>query len=435
MSCFIFLGKNMLKYLISLFFLVLLSCGTPQEGYRRDTRTGDAEGLEELRRKYLELAGTLDGLVTSDFKDCSGVGETANVIIQNICKFAQAATSEVRVELANKLAAHVRILQERLDSGDLDTISLAVQIGNINNDLAVLKALVNAGMTDVVIAAEVLSAGPLYETLLRRSDKGRINAYVEAYGQQISLGDNPATATNGSSVVTIQTGFAITSVNTSADTMTLNNHQLFDTEAVRFSSTGTIPAPLVGSTTYYVCNTTANTWQVKTASDCSGAVIDLTSSGSGIISILPVHGLSNGDIVFLSQLSEGRGFASGDLFGEFTVSSATVTSFQITARRNATASGVFGGTIGIMKRVIGRGMSTIATNTDADNTDTAVRQANLGSKRWNFIVKEFTATHNGELYVCYSLSSGTASFATINAAVAADINDISDSNSNGLFCK
>lgn len=79
--------------------------------------------------------------------------------------------------------------------------------------------------------------------------------------------------------------FVITGVDTTANTLTSNNHKLPANKFVRFTSTGTLPSPLASATThtdYFVCNPTTNTFQVSTNSTCS-AIVDLTGSGSGTI--------------------------------------------------------------------------------------------------------------------------------------------------------
>ena len=79
--------------------------------------------------------------------------------------------------------------------------------------------------------------------------------------------------------------FAITAVDTTANTLTVSNHKLPAGKLVRFTSTGSLPSPLASATTitnYWVCNPMTNTFQVSTTSNCTG-IVDLTSSGSGTI--------------------------------------------------------------------------------------------------------------------------------------------------------
>ena len=64
------------------------------------------------------------------------------------------------------------------------------------------------------------------------------------------------------------------------DRITIANHPYYDTEAVRFTSTGILPAPLSNLVTYYVTNATANDFQLST-SITGSPIVDLTSIGTG----------------------------------------------------------------------------------------------------------------------------------------------------------
>jgi len=63
------------------------------------------------------------------------------------------------------------------------------------------------------------------------------------------------------------------------DKITCNNHGLADGSVVRVSSTGTLPAPLSASTSYYVIHLTANTFYLSTT--LGGTRVNITSTGSG----------------------------------------------------------------------------------------------------------------------------------------------------------
>lgn len=81
----------------------------------------------------------------------------------------------------------------------------------------------------------------------------------------------------------------ITSVDTSSNLFTLADHSMADGNMIRFTSTGTLPSPLDADTNYYVfTNGQANTFAVATTYDdaVNGVnLVDLTSSGSGVLSI------------------------------------------------------------------------------------------------------------------------------------------------------
>lgn len=88
-------------------------------------------------------------------------------------------------------------------------------------------------------------------------------------------------------------GRLIASVNTSADSLSLDVHGFEDDDPVTFRAEagGSLPAPLVEGTTYYVVALTDSTFSVATSA--GGSVIDLTSAGSAsrilVIAALPVE--------------------------------------------------------------------------------------------------------------------------------------------------
>lgn len=71
-----------------------------------------------------------------------------------------------------------------------------------------------------------------------------------------------------------------TFIQTGADTITVTSHGFPNAARVTFSSTGTLPAGLSGSTTYYVVSTATNTFQVSTS--VGGSAVDITDEGSGL---------------------------------------------------------------------------------------------------------------------------------------------------------
>jgi len=88
---------------------------------------------------------------------------------------------------------------------------------------------------------------------------------------------------------------AITSVSIATDTLTLPGHGLQTGDGpVRFSTTGTLPAPLDAATSYWVVAVDANTIKVAATfleavngapSSPAPSIIDLTSTGSGTTQI------------------------------------------------------------------------------------------------------------------------------------------------------
>lgn len=83
--------------------------------------------------------------------------------------------------------------------------------------------------------------------------------------------------------------FATTAVNTGTDEITLTAHGLENGQRIQLTSTGTVPAGLSASTTYYVIFVDANTIQLATsyANAYNGTDIDITSQGTGTHTLTP----------------------------------------------------------------------------------------------------------------------------------------------------
>ncbi len=89
------------------------------------------------------------------------------------------------------------------------------------------------------------------------------------------------------SVVFTRDGLLDSSINTctadpATDLITVASvHGLSAGDQVRFTTTNTLPAPLDGNTRYYVLSTGLTTTALKIALTAGGAVIDITSAGTG----------------------------------------------------------------------------------------------------------------------------------------------------------
>lgn len=81
------------------------------------------------------------------------------------------------------------------------------------------------------------------------------------------------------------------------DEIILNGHGRYDGSQVQFSSTGTLPAGLSASTTYYCIVTSANRFQVSLTD--GGSAEDITDAGSGVHTCLvEVEGAENGLLTY-----------------------------------------------------------------------------------------------------------------------------------------
>lgn len=350
-----------MKYFLASLFL-LTSCAKTVSIEIPNAPT--ASDLDILKAQVTALIGTqnqIDTLVNSDFKTCSGTGDTSDALIKKICNVAQAANAEALADLKGQLAAYSDALSQQLIllSNDLATatvnvdaatasivtinatlVSIQTNVTNLQSAVTTLQGQVASitgtlatNLIALTIGDENVSAGPLYETLLKRFDNTRVNGYVEATSAAVAITNGGYAATSGSSTITVTTSAA--------------------------------------------------------------------------------HGLVAGNLVRMTGGTIGKGFLSLDITGDFAVVSApTTTTFTYVAYRNATSSGTFGSSGASAAKYSGHGLGTLWTSSQV--SDIAVRQTSLGSKTYNFIIRRLVDITKCE--VCYSKSDNVATFGTINAA-------------------
>lgn len=97
--------------------------------------------------------------------------------------------------------------------------------------------------------------------------------------------------------------FTTGNVNTTTDVITLSSTANYPTGTpVVFTSTTTVPAPLVADTIYYVINVSGTTIKVATtaANATAGTAVDLTSTGSGTHSIHLLYTVGDNDEIYLT---------------------------------------------------------------------------------------------------------------------------------------
>jgi flagellin-like hook-associated protein FlgL len=177
-----------------------------------------------------------------------------------------------------------------------------------------------------------------------------IQAATKAAAAIDALGDFSASSTNEvvtitnaatGSVVNINTGTlsgasasvlangADPDIDIVSDTITLNNHEFSTGDTVQLTTTGTLPAPLLTATNYFVIEIDANTIQLASSfiNAGSGTQIDLTTIGSGdhtITNTVTGAGVAvsfgNNDGTFdapvLSQISAAGELKIGDFNGD-----------------------------------------------------------------------------------------------------------------------
>lgn len=100
------------------------------------------------------------------------------------------------------------------------------------------------------------------------------------------------TGTTGWTGYKASTPFSTSDVDTTNDTIQFINHGYVTGTPIVFSTTGTLPSPLVVGTTYYAINNDNN--HVKVSATLGGSAIDLTTTGSGTGTLGPLVPLNYG---------------------------------------------------------------------------------------------------------------------------------------------
>lgn len=219
--------------------LLLIACGA-QEYHPPVVDQPTAEDkIKDLQDKVLELLGAqaqIDTLIMSDWASCTTSGPDAlSTFQQNICRIAQAANIESRAQLKGELATLIANNQEKLinvqnalDNSTGSIESLQAQITTVDNSLTALttqvntnttdistlttsvaninsqiSAVINGAMLEITIGTENLSAGPLYEAVLRNPGRTRITAYIDSMDANKTISNNGLSMTNGSPNVVV----------------------------------------------------------------------------------------------------------------------------------------------------------------------------------------------------------------------------------------
>jgi hypothetical protein len=249
------------KWIAASLLALLIGCG-PDQFSGPAVGNGSTEEINQINARITALSATaasLDAIINSDYATCPSSGDTADPLIRKICQVAQASTIELQVQLTNQMASYVNdlkdqitanqtdlanqqalidaantavatntgniaTLQSQITAANLQLSTINATLSNIQVDIttlqgrmtsaeaaiAALQSLTNSingtlqgVMTLVSIGEENLTAGPVYEAILKSVDKKRFNGYVEAYGPQQTLGNNVITAVSGSATVTI----------------------------------------------------------------------------------------------------------------------------------------------------------------------------------------------------------------------------------------
>ena len=364
--------------------------------------------IQKLRDQVLSLSGTvsqINSLVLSDWATCSvGGADALTALQQNICKIAQAATLEAKVQLKGELSSFVaaqdaalRALSDRLDNAasNVDIVQLktdvygnatgatcsapiagsvcarlnsaqssittlqstvasqGTSISGLTASVATLNAqlaqVINGAMIELTIGSENLAAGPLFESVLRNPLRNRLVAYVEAVGPNIAIANNGCSTLNGSPTVTMTTG--------------------------------------------------------------------------------TVHALVVGNVIKLSGMSSCSGLSSAVMNDQYVVTSVpSTTTFTFTAPLNASSGGNGGGNAGFMQQINGRSLAqfwtTISGTTKASTTFsnrpytfqiTGTSTVFTAAPTAGALPNGWAGLTSGPGFVCYDVTNRSATQSTVLA--------------------
>jgi hypothetical protein len=243
--------------LLSIFSLTLFlfACGSEnsQSEYEPVDVTDQINKLNGKIEALMLISGQLETIVNSPFYDCN----LADALIRTMCQVAQQSENEIRTELYSAMGTYQATLQSQIDADRTDlanheaainaaNAAIATNTGNIasntaaiaaaqasltlldsrvttlessvvtlgsrvtsaeaailalQNSIASINGSLSGTLTLVTIGKENVAAGPVYETVLRQTDKKNFSGYASAFGAYQSFGNNPADPTNGSSSV------------------------------------------------------------------------------------------------------------------------------------------------------------------------------------------------------------------------------------------
>jgi hypothetical protein len=195
------------------------------------------------------------------------VGSTGQSLIVN---GKSAVAGEYRVELKS--------IRPGSSKASVTTVGQEIVVDvNANNVLNAASQNVNLNNFRITNLAPPISA-----------NDAATKEYADSVAQGLTLKEAcVAASTSNFSGTYFNTSGAVSAVDTGADTFTINNHGFNTGERVYISSTGTIPGGVSAGVEYFVINTGVNSVQLasSSANAAGGTQIDITSTGSGTITI------------------------------------------------------------------------------------------------------------------------------------------------------
>lgn len=220
-----------IKSLIIAAALLIAGCGQ-QEAADDERKIDPLAALQAQLNELMLTANSLTAVVNSDFRDCTNSASYATDKLTNrICQIAQAATAEMQEEMQGQLMHYTQSLQAKIeainvqmqsDAANLaaiqssittlqgDVLALDSRLDDAESDIAALEVLTNTlngaianAFAPVEVGTELLSAGPLYESVLRTTDKLLIHSFVIAESVGVVVNNNGLAMTAGSATITV----------------------------------------------------------------------------------------------------------------------------------------------------------------------------------------------------------------------------------------
>lgn len=379
-----------MRFSVLFVFFSLFACGG--ETSYEDNRTHQSP-YDNLRNQLIQLQSELAAIVASDYASCSG---SLSAAAQNICKIAQAATVESQVEMRGELNQLATELESRILAGSYDDEEIRDRVDTLETNFNTLSGAWERIYGDVFPNTSPAGPTPTESDCRTAAANASVMECLVVQGDAIATLQSAVSVLSGAVNGTMSI-VEVGSENVLAGPVYEQMVRLGDKSKINAYTDG-LSAPLtVGNNP-----------------------IDPTNGSPNVVITSTAHGLTAGDKVDLEDCSSGAGFTWQHLRNKFEVLAApapTANTFAINLGKNATNSSNFGGSLCIVRKFTGAGMSTVWVS--ADPSDAAVRKTTGGTKSYNFIIKKgLTGGGATEGYVCYDQTNRSATYATINAATS-----------------
>jgi hypothetical protein len=285
---------------------------------------------------YLTVAGMAHSIHNGSFKvvsvpsqDSSSVTvRVENSSVQNALfdEAGAAGSANVFTDNFTTTAAVNYILSDIITSDSISS-SLTLAVKSVSSTTVTVS-----GVTSTVALAQgvnVFGTRTSYVQPLKTASSSVSSAQYLVKGDMVTLGNyqgttlarqarvvgvNPyqdlscmITVSSGTATAVVGTSKTVSAVSTGDDEFTSVAHGLNTNDPILLSTTTSLPAGLRSDVVYYVKKVDDDTFSLMADEEASGetnTLIDLTSAGSGTISVLRVHALSPGDRVTVSQTGD-----------------------------------------------------------------------------------------------------------------------------------